>query len=346
LVATLEDTLTNVVLTASDVDSTNLTFAILNDPTNGVLSGLNGLLGLLGTNSGAVNYTPNTNYNGPDSFRFTVSDGSLLSTGLVSITVIAVNDAPVANNQDVTTLEDTLTNVVLTATDIDSTNLAYAILTQPTNGVLGELDSDTGSVSYTPDPGYFGNDAFSFRVSDGSLFSTGLVSITILQVNQSPVLPEQPDLTIWAYTTLLVTNAATDDGLPDSGLVYSLTGPGSAGIDANGLITWHAGAGEPLGTNLFTTIVSDGEMSATNRFLVVSLLPPQPVIQSITLTNDRVLITWSAVTGISYALERSESPLDTNWVRLPAGVPADADTASDTDDLIGSSNRFYRVVIP
>src|SRR5205823_2377596 len=94
-----EDTGTNIVATATDVDSTNLTYTILASPTNGVITGLN-------TNTGALLYTPATNYNGLDTFTFTAFDGSLYSTGTVSITVTPVNDAPIANNQSVTTPED------------------------------------------------------------------------------------------------------------------------------------------------------------------------------------------------------------------------------------------------
>src|SRR2546430_826791 len=56
----------------------------------------------------SITYTPAADYNGPDSFTFRVNDGSLDSTpATVTITVGAVNDAPNANAQSVTTNEDT-----------------------------------------------------------------------------------------------------------------------------------------------------------------------------------------------------------------------------------------------
>jgi hypothetical protein len=94
----------------SDIDS-SVTYAILVGPTNGALSGFN-------TNTGAITYSPAPDYNGPDAFRFTVSDGSLIATGSVFITVTPVNDGPTANNQNVTTLEDTSTNLVLVGSDL------------------------------------------------------------------------------------------------------------------------------------------------------------------------------------------------------------------------------------
>jgi hypothetical protein len=52
----------------------------------------------LGSEHGALTYKPATNYNGPDAFTFTVSDGSLYATGIVSLTLTPVNDSPVAVN--------------------------------------------------------------------------------------------------------------------------------------------------------------------------------------------------------------------------------------------------------
>src|SRR5205807_7475030 len=123
-VTTPEDTAKSIVVTGADVDSASLTYAMLVGPTNGAISGFN-------ASTGALLYTPATNYNGPDSFTFTVSDGSLQATGAVSITVTPVNDAPVADDQNVTTPEDTAKNVVLTASDVDSTNLVFAMLAGP-----------------------------------------------------------------------------------------------------------------------------------------------------------------------------------------------------------------------
>ena len=72
-----------------------------------------------GTLSGTapnVTYTPTANYNGADSFTFKANDGLLDSApATVTITVTAVNDAPVATAQSVTTAEDTAKAITLAA---------------------------------------------------------------------------------------------------------------------------------------------------------------------------------------------------------------------------------------
>src|SRR5205085_6654485 len=80
---------------------------IVNGPTNGVISGFD-------ANTGALTYTPNPNFNGPDSFTFKVNDGTVDSApATVSLTVTAVNDAPVANNQRDTHTADTQPPIML-----------------------------------------------------------------------------------------------------------------------------------------------------------------------------------------------------------------------------------------
>src|SRR5439155_1761913 len=170
-------------------DGNALTFVILSGPTNGVLSAVN-------TNTGAMTYTPNTNYNGADSFTFLVNDGLANSaTATVSITVTAVNDAPVANNQSVTTPEDTSTNLVLIGSDVEGP-VTFAIMSAPANGALSLLNTNTGAVTYTPATNYNGPDSFRFTVSDGSLLATGLVSITVPPVNDAPLANNQNDTTL------------------------------------------------------------------------------------------------------------------------------------------------------
>ncbi|RNL99216.1 Ig-like domain-containing protein, partial [Dickeya undicola] len=57
---------------------------------------------------GTLTYTPNANFNGTDTVTYTVSDGAGgVAMGTLTVTVTAVNDAPVAGADTATTDEDT-----------------------------------------------------------------------------------------------------------------------------------------------------------------------------------------------------------------------------------------------
>ena len=155
-VTTNEDTAKAITLTGSDADGDSLAYSIDTVPSHGTLSGT-------GANQ---TYTPNANYNGPDSFDYTVSDGKGgTDTATVNVTVAAVNDKPVANNQSVTTAEDNSKDVTLSASDVEGSSLTYTIVDGPSHGTL----SGTGATrNYTPAEDYNGPDSFTFKANDGT----------------------------------------------------------------------------------------------------------------------------------------------------------------------------------
>src|SRR5439155_13218194 len=122
------------------------------------------------------------NYNGPDSFTFTANDGLIDSnTATVSITVTAVNDAPVAADQTTTTAEDTPTAITLSATDVEGSPLTFAIVGGPAHGTL---TGTAPTLTYTPAANYNGPDSFTFKANDGLIDSNApTVSITVTAVN-------------------------------------------------------------------------------------------------------------------------------------------------------------------
>src|SRR6266542_1568503 len=185
---TAEDTALNVVVPGvlandSDVDGDTLSAVLVTGPTHGTLS-LN--------SNGSFSYVPAANYNGGDSFTYKAND-SQADSGIatVSITITAVNDAPVAVNDSYTTAEDTALNVTAPGvlgndSDVDGDTLNAVLVGQPTHGTLS-LNSN-GSFSYVPAANYNGSDSFTYKANDGQA-DTGIatVSITITAVNNAPV---------------------------------------------------------------------------------------------------------------------------------------------------------------
>ena len=73
-----------------------------------------------------MDYTPAADFNGTETITYTVSDGALTATGTFTITVTAVNDAPVAVADALTVIEDaavTNTDVIANDTDVESDTL-------------------------------------------------------------------------------------------------------------------------------------------------------------------------------------------------------------------------------
>jgi VCBS repeat-containing protein len=171
----------------TDPNGDTLTAVLVDGPDHGSLT-LNA--------NGSFTYTPAANYNGPDSFTYRASDGALQSNvATVTLTVTAVNDAPVAQPDSYTTAEDTTLTVpapglLANDTDVDGDALTAVQVTGPAHGTL-TLNSN-GSFSYTPALNYNGPDSFTYRASDGAAESAAVtVSLTVTAVNDAPVVNDQ-----------------------------------------------------------------------------------------------------------------------------------------------------------
>jgi len=174
LVTTLEDEDLPITLTGSDVDGDSLSFTTT-EPSNGSLSGT----------APNITYNPNDNYNGPDSFDFTVDDGNGgTNTATVTITVTPVDDSPTADAQSVTTPEDEDLPITLTGSDVDGDSLSFTT-TEPSNG---SLSGTAPNITYNPNDNYNGPDSFDFTVDDGTgRTDTATVTITVESINDKVV---------------------------------------------------------------------------------------------------------------------------------------------------------------
>jgi hypothetical protein len=130
-VETDEDQMVVVSLSGSDIDGDNLSFSLVGNATHGIVT-LNGSL---------ATYTPSVNYNGDDSFTFSVSDGSDSSSASVSIVVSAVNDAPeIVGLSDQEIDEDGVLTIHLEGSDVDGDLFTY-LASVSENGSASVSDS-------------------------------------------------------------------------------------------------------------------------------------------------------------------------------------------------------------
>ena len=141
---------------------------------------------------GSYTYTPAANFNGIDSVDYTVTDGTLSDVGTLTITVNAVNDSPVAVDDNITVTEDaafsSLVSLIANDTDVDGpTKTAVAgTFTTVAGGTL-VLATD-GSYTYTPALNFSGTDTVDYTVTDGTFNDIGTLTINVNAVNDVPVI--------------------------------------------------------------------------------------------------------------------------------------------------------------
>lgn len=168
----------------------------LDDPLNALAwtvidSGSAGQNGTLTFNSdGTFTYEPNANANGIVSFRYEVCDpGGLCADNVVLIFMTAVNDAPVATDDNESTLPDAILVANVIANDNDANDAAggldpgsLTVLTAAQNGTA--VANANGTITYTPDNGFVGSDTVEYVICDlgdapPSLCDTALLIINV-----------------------------------------------------------------------------------------------------------------------------------------------------------------------
>jgi Big-like domain-containing protein/HYDIN/CFA65/VesB family protein len=145
--------------------------------------------GTVGFTATTATYKPDPNYCGSDSFSYTISDShGGTDSATVNVTVTCVNDAPQAQDDSLTTNEDTTGTGTLVATDVESDPLTYSIVANGSHGTATVTNAATGAYKYEPAADYCGADSFTFKANDGDLDSNvATISVAVTCVNDPPV---------------------------------------------------------------------------------------------------------------------------------------------------------------
>jgi VCBS repeat-containing protein len=172
--ATLVVPASGVLVNDTDQDGDTLLAHLVNGPAHGNLT-LNP--------DGSFTYTPLANFNGVDSFSYSANDGTADSnTAAVTLTVNAVNDAPLAVNDPAFVNANTTVAINVLANDVDpdgSLNPAtLAITSMSTHGIVS-INPISHLIAYTPQPGFSGTDSFRYRVRDNQGLASNQASVAI-----------------------------------------------------------------------------------------------------------------------------------------------------------------------
>ncbi len=264
-----EDALILGKLPARDAENNPLFYRVESGPSHGSVD--------LDTATGNFTYSPDYNYNGPDSLKFTARNSGFTSNvGTARFTITPVNDPPAVLSDTATTPEDMPVVINVLANDYDpesaidpTTVVVVGGPSGPNHGSVG-INPVTGEVTYTPAPNYFGNDQFAYRVKDdsGAISPPTLVKIKVLSINDPPVANDDSGIANEDHpvTVDVVINDTDLDGVIDPTSVVVTVGPPNGMTSVNpvtGAITY-----TPIlhftGTDAFFYTVEDDSSAVSN----------------------------------------------------------------------------------
>lgn len=279
-------------LNAMDGDGDVLAWSISTPASHGIATASSS------GNSCSVGYIPSVNYNGVDSFIVQVADDRGGSARIiVNVTLQAVNDAPIALGQAVSTAVGAAKNITLAGTDVDGTIASYNF-SQPAHGTL----TGTGSVLlYTPVSNYSGSDSFTYTVTDNlSAVSTpATVNIGVVAAANQPLFTSSNSTSVaenqTAVQTVIASTTASDI------ITYSVVG----GVDkakfaihpTSGILTFVTAPDFEL----------PGDFDLNNSYVVVVQAAAGVGVTSQTITvtvtnvpDGQPKITWVTPNNINY----------------------------------------------
>ncbi|MFZ5980837.1 MAG: beta strand repeat-containing protein, partial [Candidatus Zixiibacteriota bacterium] len=195
----------NFTVTASDPEAVTPTLTAENFPTNASFVDN-------GNGTGTFDFNPDFTQAGTYNVLFIASDGSLADSETVTITVNDEgNQAPVlAAIGSKSVNEQANLNFNISATDADATTPSFTAENVPTNASFVDNGDGTATFDFNPDYTQAGTYNVLFIASDGSLADSETVTITVNQVNQTPVLATVGAQSVTEGANLHLTITASD----------------------------------------------------------------------------------------------------------------------------------------
>ncbi|HHG3334146.1 TPA: tandem-95 repeat protein [Vibrio parahaemolyticus] len=318
IIITTEELLSNV----DDEDKDTLSVEnLIIDKGNGTL---------VDNGDGTWTFTPQIDDDTEVSFTFDIiDDEDLVVSGFANLDILPINDAPNAENDVITTEEDTAVTIDVLVNDSDVEGDALSIQSASVPSEQGSVDIVDGKLVFTPAENFNGEATITYIVTDGDLTDEAKVSVTVTPVNDSPVAVDdttsiQEDT---AVTIDVLTNDTDVDG--DKLSIESASVPKEQGtvevVDGKLVFT---PAENFNGDAEITYTVTDGELTDEAKVTV-----------TVNPVNDMPTIKVDAVESITEDAVNTDTVVATLTVR-------DTDTPEDqlTVSLENNSNGYFVLV--
>ncbi|TDE41574.1 tandem-95 repeat protein, partial [Flavobacterium rhamnosiphilum] len=269
------------------------------------------------TAAGAITFTPSLNYNGAVSFPYVINDGNGgTATANEEITVMAVNDNPVVDNDTNVMLEDgtPATGDLTDAGDTDPDGTTLLMNTTPVSGPSNGtivINAD-GTYTYTPNANFNGTDVITVEVCDQGMplpanCVNQTLTITVTPVNDAPVVDNDTNVMLEDGTPATGDLTDAGDSDPDGTTLLVNTTPvsgptnGTIVINADGTYTYTPNANFN-GMDVITVEVCDQgaplPASCVNQTLTITVNPVNDAPVA-TLTNSTSIINDGTAKGVS-----------------------------------------------
>jgi VCBS repeat-containing protein len=263
---------TSVLANDTDAENDSLTAVLVSGPANASSFTLNP--------DGTFTYVHNGGETTSDSFTYKANDGSLDSnTVTVSITITAVNDAPVAVADSGYSVAEggTLNGTSVLANDTDAENdaLTAILVSGPANASSFVLNAD-GTFTYVHDGSETTSDSFTYKANDGTDDSnTVTVSITITAVNDAPVAVADNGGSVAEGGTLNGSSVLANDTDAENNPLTAVlvSGPSNASafvLNADGTFTYTHNGGETT-SDSFTYKANDGAADSNTVTVTITI---------------------------------------------------------------------------
>ena len=258
-----EDTIKVFYPTSNDSLGGSSSFTITTtNPSNGSVS--------IGSDA-ALTYSPNADFNGTDSFDYTVTQDGASSTSSVSITVLPINDSPVINVASTLSVNENSISVGNIGTsDVDNDTIVLSI--SGTDASSFELSS-ANDLTFITAPDFETKTSYSvsFSLTDGTETVTKAITINVKNLNDvSPVINSATSFTIAENSTDNIVTLEIVD--PEGGTFsYTITGTdaSSFAISNSGVLTFTSPPDYETKTSYsFSVTVSDGVNTSSKAFAI------------------------------------------------------------------------------
>ena len=280
----------------TDPDGASLQISAISSPANGFAT----------IKNGAIEYTPNPNFFGVDTIKYTASDGVLDDLAVVTVNVASVNDIPIVSSLSASTLEDTalLLNLGDFVSDVETPTVGLNIqATQPAKGIVAISGAN---LTYTPDQHYSGADSFTYTANDGEdTSSSASVTITVTEVTD-PIVANPDSLTIIEDAPATVINIGANDlnpdNLPYTVVIHQQGNKGNATVINNNEISYRPNINQN-GSDSFQYEIVNANGPNSIATVTISITPvndpPQGGVDNPAVTNFDVDNDWTQIAGVT-----------------------------------------------